>query len=131
MRNLFVDDFLVAKINRGKRESKYGADESKTPEWNESDEFIRDETDDTGNGCVGNRLGKYKALKLEDEKVEYIGDFIEKHVKCILVELVVLTGFHAPRTLRSICLGRVRDDSLACDEFGDRFDGGSEGKADP
>ena len=128
---MLVDEFLVAEVNGWKGEGQDGADESETPERDESDELVGEKTDESGDGGVGCPLGKHETLEFEDNKVEYVGDFIEKHVKCILVELVVLTGFHAPRTLRSICLGRVRDDSLACDEFGDRFDGGSEGKADP
>jgi len=46
---------------------------------------------------MGGFLSKEKTLKLENEEIGYIGNFTEKNVECILVDLIILTGLQTAR----------------------------------
>jgi len=90
-----VDDFLVAEVEWRHSECHYGSHESETPERDESNEFVREETDDERECRVVSFLGKQKTLEFEDEKVGDIGNFTEENVHGILLDLVISTRFQA------------------------------------
>jgi len=116
---MFVDDFLIAQVKLRKGKRQYRSDKSQSPKRNVSDKFIREEGHDTRNRSMRSFLRKQKTLKLEDEKVGDICNFVEKNVKCVFVHLVVLTGFQAA------------DDSPASDEFRSSFDSSCRCKTNP
>lgn len=128
---MFIDDFLVAEVEEWERECQRGSNESESPERDVSDELVSEITNDECNGSVRCLFGKQKTLEFEDEKVGYIGDFAEKQVECVFIDLVVLTWFQATDGLENYVIKWVPDKSLSTDEFGSCLDGSRRGKTDP
>jgi len=88
---MLVDDLLIAEVKRRKSKCHNGTNESQTPKRDVSDKFVCKETDYESDSGVYGFLGKEKSLKLENEEIGYIGNFTEKNVERIFVDLIVLT----------------------------------------
>jgi hypothetical protein len=135
--NVVVDDFLVAEVERGHGEGESCADKSETPERDVSDEFVGEVVGEEGDCCVGSLFSEEKTLEFEDEEVEDIGEFTEKNVKRVLVDLVISRGSQttiaSAHPIRDAIEGDVKvpDDASAGDELGSSFDGCSGSETEP
>jgi len=91
MGKLAVNQLLVGLVDERCEEDDGGREEGKTPEWDDLDEIVRDESTEESSCRRKDILCEDDSLRLDNEEVEQLMEITSERVKSLLGNSVVFS----------------------------------------